>query len=123
MNQRLCKQCRGIFNLENLRKLSGQLYKHGQTQTIVENARNGCPFCGLMCHVKLCDVIGFPDDSEFFECNPQDWVFVHVHSITGGSLIDYIEIEVEGENQRGHCRAFAATGILAIVLIPIEILG
>ncbi|KAI1778782.1 heterokaryon incompatibility protein-domain-containing protein, partial [Hypoxylon cercidicola] len=110
MNQGFCERCIDLFKLETLRKLSGQAYRHGQAQTIVRSAFNGCPFCGLMCHVKICEVFGFPDGAELVESDPEDWVLVHVQSGTEESLIDSLEVQIEGEKERGYCRAFAAEG-------------
>ncbi|OTA98160.1 hypothetical protein M426DRAFT_17692 [Hypoxylon sp. CI-4A] len=108
MNPNYCERCRQFFTLDNLRKISGEPFRHGQAQTVVDSARNGCPFCGLMCHVKVCEVFGLPDDSELLEFQPEDWVLVHIRAGDGESLIDFVDIEVEGDDQRGSCRAFAA---------------
>ncbi|KAI1372460.1 heterokaryon incompatibility protein-domain-containing protein [Hypoxylon crocopeplum] len=103
MNQAFCDRCRRLFSLENLHKVSDSSFRHGQIQTIMTNARNGCPFCGLMCHVKICEIGGFPEEGVPVFYEPEDWVWVHVWSRSQGSLIEDIEIEIEGEKDRGQC--------------------
>lgn len=55
MNQGLCEPCRGLFNLEQLRNVSGGCYRHSQVKTIIGSFLDGCPFCEFVYHVMLYD--------------------------------------------------------------------
>ncbi|KAL7621706.1 hypothetical protein AAE478_009033 [Parahypoxylon ruwenzoriense] len=107
MNQEFCERCHELFSLENLRKVSGGTFTHGEAQTIINSARNGCPFCELMCLLQICVNWGI-QDGEPLESSPEDMVWVRVRSTSEGSLIDDIEIEIENDPDIAYCRVFAA---------------
>ncbi|KAI1739203.1 heterokaryon incompatibility protein-domain-containing protein [Xylaria scruposa] len=112
MSQDLCERCRQLFTLQSLRELSGGVSRrHGQVRDIIASARDRCSFCGLICHVTICQVFGFPPEYELYLHDPDDWVRVRVvpgsSSSKSSSLIDCIETEVEGDDgSRGRCRVF-----------------
>ncbi|TRX87970.1 hypothetical protein FHL15_011143 [Xylaria flabelliformis] len=102
MSRDLCERCRQLFTPQSLRELSGGVSRrHGQVQDIIASARDRCSFCGLICHVTICQVFGFPPDYELYLHDPDDWVQVRVvpgSSSESLSLIDCIETEVEGDD-------------------------
>ncbi|KAI0473941.1 heterokaryon incompatibility protein-domain-containing protein [Xylariaceae sp. FL0804] len=114
LNPAFCQHCRDFFSFKTLSGLraAGGLYRHGQTRTVVRNALDGCPFCRLMCQTYLCESFGMPDDEKDFAEFPSNAsVLIRTRSLEGDSLIDHMQLEVEGSEEfTAQCRVFAEKG-------------
>ncbi|KAI2615404.1 heterokaryon incompatibility protein-domain-containing protein [Hypoxylon sp. NC1633] len=105
MNEEFCQQCRHLFELDNIRKISGRSYRHsssyrhGNAEAVVENARKGCPFCYLIIQLQTKWSGDVPIEHFVpIKGTEDNRVSVRVLSQGVGSLIGDIEIEVEDDN-------------------------